>query len=81
MNAYLLAGGFSRRFGEDKTLYPFKGTPLILSLFRKVSRHFSTWVIAKNLTKYENLNLPLEGFIFRPSNSFGGNFDRLTPFG
>jgi molybdopterin-guanine dinucleotide biosynthesis protein A len=59
MNAYILAGGFSRRFGEDKSLFPLKGEPLILSLYREVSQYFPTWVIAKNLTKFEKFKLPL----------------------
>ncbi len=47
MNAYLLAGGFSRRMGFDKTLISFNGFPLILYLYRKVSKFFPTFVITK----------------------------------
>ena len=52
MNAYLLAGGYSRRFGEDKTLFPIGGKPLILNLYGKVSKYFPTYVVAKDPKKY-----------------------------
>ena len=76
MNAYILAGGFSRRMGFDKTLIPFNGSPLILYLYRKVSQFFPTFVVTKpnkietykrlgikNVIpdRFENLQTPLIG--------------------
>jgi len=52
MNAYILAGGFSRRFGRDKTLFEIEGKPLILSIYEKVSQYFPTFVVAKDVEKY-----------------------------
>jgi molybdopterin-guanine dinucleotide biosynthesis protein A len=65
MHAYILAGGFSRRFGRDKTLFEIDGEPLILRIYRKVSRFFPTFVVAKDLEKYRRLgieNLIPDGF-------------------
>ena len=57
MHAYILAGGQSRRFGEDKTLYPIKGKPLILHIYERVSKYFPTFVVAKNTEKYRKLGM------------------------
>jgi len=57
MNAYILAGGFSKRFGEDKTLFPIGGKPLILRLYGKVSKFFPTYVVAKDTEKYRRLGI------------------------
>ena len=57
MNAYILAGGFSKRFGDDKTLFPLKGKPLILHIYKKVSKYFPTYVVAKDLNKYRSLGI------------------------
>ena len=57
MNAYLLAGGHSRRFGEDKTLFSINGKPLILHLYGKVKRFFPTFVVAKDTEKYRGVDI------------------------
>jgi molybdopterin-guanine dinucleotide biosynthesis protein A len=59
MKAYILAGGYSRRFGEDKTLFKVFSKPLILKIFEKVSPFFDTYVVTKQPEKYKKFNLPL----------------------
>ncbi len=58
MKAYILAGGYSRRFGEDKTLFKVFDKPLVLEVYEKVSPFFETFVITKNPERYKKLNLP-----------------------
>ncbi|RTZ69911.1 MAG: hypothetical protein DSZ30_01685 [Aquificaceae bacterium] len=57
MNAYILAGGFSRRMDRDKTLLPFRGKPLIVHLYGLVSQFFPTYVVAKDTEKYLKLGI------------------------
>ncbi|SHK18796.1 molybdenum cofactor guanylyltransferase [Thermocrinis minervae] len=50
---YILAGGKSRRFGQDKTLYPIEGKPMILhvvELARRVSER--VFILSKDVQKY-----------------------------
>ncbi len=56
MKAYILAGGFSRRFGSDKTLFKVEGKPLVVSLYEKLSAYFPTFVVTKP-SKVETLRL------------------------
>jgi len=59
MKAYILAGGYSKRFGKDKTLFRIFSKPLILEVFEKTAPYFDTYVITKQPEKYKKLNLPL----------------------
>lgn len=58
--AYVLAGGQSRRFGEDKALYAVEGAPLIQRPIECLSRCFSSVsVIAKEPDRYRSLGVPV----------------------
>jgi len=57
VRAFILAGGASRRFGSDKTLFKVGGEPLILRIYRLLSERFPTAVVAKDLQKYERLGI------------------------
>jgi molybdenum cofactor guanylyltransferase len=46
--AIVLAGGRSRRMGEDKSLLPFQGAPLIQHLTRQLASHFAEIILSTN---------------------------------
>lgn len=58
--AYVLAGGQSRRFGEDKALYEVGGRPLIQRPIKCLSRCFSSVsIVAKDPAPYRSLGVPV----------------------
>jgi molybdopterin-guanine dinucleotide biosynthesis protein A len=60
ITAVILAGGQSRRMGQDKALMELGGKPLIAYLLEKVAGRFSQVVIAANdADKYGRFGAPL----------------------
>lgn len=60
ITAFILAGGMSRRFGEDKALYHHRGKPLIAWPLGQLEPYFNKlFIIAKNESDYHHLGLPI----------------------
>jgi len=56
-NAYILAGGNSRRFGTDKALYRYKDKPLISYAIERLNGSFKElFIIAKESEPYKELD-------------------------
>jgi len=74
----ILAGGRSRRMGQDKALVPFRGQPLILHTIGQVrSLSDDILVIANQPADYSFLDLPIFRDVVPGCGPLGGIFSAL----
>lgn len=79
IEAFILAGGKSSRFGSDKTLFMFKGKPLIEHVIHSLTPLFqSITIIANNPDKYNYLAIPVHKDIIPGLGPLGGIYTALT---
>lgn len=77
--AIILAGGKSRRFGEDKVTYPLNGKPLIQNVIEVVEKVTENIIIVTNTPEKLNfLGYPKFADIFPNSGPMGGIYTGLT---
>jgi len=60
LRGYVLAGGGSTRFGRDKALVEFGGTPLLLQIVKLAQACASPGTVIANAEKYRHLDADLE---------------------
>ncbi len=69
----VLAGGQSRRFGQDKGLYPFRGKPLAERALEIISPHCSELLICSNtVNAYRQFGAPVIKDIHKNCGPLGG---------
>jgi len=79
IEAFILAGGKSSRFGSDKTLFMFKGKPLIEHVIGALKPLFtSISIIANDTTKYNYPEIPVYSDIIPGLGPLGGIYTALT---
>jgi len=78
INAFIIAGGRSRRFGRDKALFPVEGVPLIervLSVGRGVFSEIS--IIADDHGRFSHLGVPCHADMVKGWGPLGGIYTAL----
>ena len=79
ITAFIMAGGQSRRFGEDKTLFPYEGRPMIEHVIRTLQELFAEVTIVGNGTeKYAGFGLPCHEDLIKGLGPLGGIHTALT---
>lgn len=75
----IIAGGASTRFGRDKTLYSYRGMPLIESVFTTLTAVFrDTIIIADDCKKFRHLEAPCVPDIVSGKGPIGGLHTALS---
>lgn len=78
MSAYIIAGGKSSRFGEDKALFKYRGKPLIEHVIEAVLPVFTRIaIVGNNAEKFKYLGLPTHDDIVAPIGPLGGVYSAL----
>jgi molybdopterin-guanine dinucleotide biosynthesis protein A len=78
ISSSIIAGGKSSRFGQDKTLYPFQGKPLIEHVVDIMGEIFEeVCIISSDSAKFEYLNLPIYADIIPDLGPIGGIYTAL----
>lgn len=79
IEAFILAGGKSSRFGSDKTVFMFNGKPLIQHVIDSLQPLFSSiTIIANDSSKYSFIAIPVFPDIIPGLGPLGGIYTALT---
>jgi molybdopterin-guanine dinucleotide biosynthesis protein A len=79
ISAFIIAGGQSKRFGEDKTLYKFMGRPLIERVIESVLPAIQKIaIVADDVEKFKYLGIPCYRDIVTGRGPFGGIYTALV---
>ncbi|AEV16673.1 Molybdopterin-guanine dinucleotide biosynthesis protein A [Thermus sp. CCB_US3_UF1] len=66
----VLAGGLSRRFGEDKALYPYRGKPLLAWVLESLAGAGERFIVANR--PYEAFGVPVYPDLLPGADSLSG---------
>ena len=80
ISATILAGGKSKRFGLDKSMYIYKGKPLIeyvIDIVKTAIEDIS--IIADNGDRFEYLGFPVLPDLVHEIGPLGGIYTALSP--
>lgn len=78
ITAYITAGGSSRRFKEDKSLYPYRGKALIQNVYETLSCFFpEVFIIANQHEKYAFLTADVIPDLVEGFGPLGGLYTAL----
>lgn len=78
INAFIIAGGRSRRFGRDKALFPVEGVPLIERVISVLGGIFAEIsIIADDHGRFSGLGLPCHADIVKGWGPLGGIYTAL----
>jgi molybdenum cofactor guanylyltransferase len=73
ISAYIIAGGQSRRFGQDKALYPYQGRPLIEYVIETARRVFDrVAIVADRADRFRYPDIPCHSDIIPGQGPIGG---------
>ncbi len=79
ISAFIIAGGMSRRFGRDKSLYPLGGVPLIEHVIAALKTTFGRIaIIADECDKFSYLDLPCYPDLTPGLGPIGGLYTALS---
>jgi molybdopterin-guanine dinucleotide biosynthesis protein A len=79
ISAFIIAGGQSRRFGEDKTLFRYMGRPLIELVVESVKPAIpNISIVADDVEKFRYLGLPCHNDIVAGLGPIGGIYTALV---
>ncbi len=78
ISAFIIAGGRSLRFGQDKTLFVYRGRPLIEHVFGAVSSVFrDVAVVANEGSRFASLGVPCYPDLVDGAGPMGGIYTAL----
>jgi molybdopterin-guanine dinucleotide biosynthesis protein A len=72
----VLAGGYSRRFGQDKALFPYRGKPLLAWVLESLSGAGERFVVANR--PYEGFGVPVYPDLLPGADSLSGLHSALV---
>lgn len=79
ITAYIIAGGKSTRFKQDKSLYVYSGKPLIKHVYDKIAPIFNEiYIISNDINKFDFIGIETISDIIPGLGPIGGIYSALV---